>query len=173
MNNRMQSLEELLLSQDKIYIKNEQQYCSKCNYLWDECFNECYIGDVKLKLPKCMEPKNEESKDEIIDEELKACSKDYIYIKDGELYCTKCGFIGMYICDNECCICEAKWLEEIEPKNEQHFNDLLPPLNPAPLVMQLSIPHVLDTTTLESRIYNKQLDDLLKEKNRLSSTVNS
>lgn len=155
----MESLNEILLSEDKIYIK-----------------------DVE------------------INEEVKEPPQDYIYIKDGELYCTKCDFIGMYICHNECCICEAKWQKGMEPKDEEymedeeeqleyedkfleyeeHMNDeeddLLPPHasdplvrelsilhNPAPLVMQLSIPHA-PTSSLLFRDYNKRLDDLLEDR---------
>jgi len=85
----------------------------------------------------------------------------YLYIQNSELYCTNCDFIGYYLLHKECWICDAKWPEGKEPKEEFEEKDLEfeQPISPAPLVMQLSIPHIPDAE--EFKEYNRQLDELL------------
>jgi hypothetical protein len=98
----------------------------------------------------------------------------YLYVQDGELYCTNCDFIGYYILHKECWICNATWPEGKEPKEEdtKDNTDLGPPplVTPAPLVIQLSIPHMPDIP--EYKEYNRQLDYILEERTRLSSIEN-
>ena len=96
----------------------------------------------------------------------------YLYVQDGDLYCTNCDCIGYYIYHKECCICGAKWPEGKEPTNKELEElDLIRPLKPAPLVMQLSIPHMQNTEVFKE--YNRQLDELLEEKIRMSSIGNN
>lgn len=101
----------------------------------------------------------------------------YLYVQGRELYCTNCDFIGYYLLHKECWICDATWPQGKEPKEEERkdINDLesrvpVPLVIPAPLVMQLSVPHMPDTP--EYKKYNRELDYILEERTRLSSVEN-
>lgn len=101
-------------------------------------------------------------------EEVPETNKEhYLYIQNGDLYCTNCDCIGYYIYCKECCICGAKWPEGKEPTSKELEElDLIRPLKPAPLVMQLGVSHMPDTE--EFKDYNRRLDYILEENTRLT-----
>jgi hypothetical protein len=108
--------------------------------------------------------KQEETKEV---EEVPETNEDvpYLYIQDGDLYCSNCDCIGYYLSYKECCICGAKWPEGKEPSTEEleKLDFIRPPPKPAPLVRQLSVPHMPDIP--EFRDYNAHLDRILESQN--------
>ena len=89
----------------------------------------------------------------------------YLYIQDGDLYCSNCDCIGYYLSYKECCICGAKWPEGKEPSTEEleKLDLIRPPPKPAPMVRQLSVSHMPDIP--EFRDYNANLDRILESQN--------